>query len=76
MSCTSTVVYDGYLWCCSMTTTLPHTDHMTDLPVEYADNGRRWFTKACQDHGNRWSIVYRDRNLVTPRRPAYVYDAC
>lgn len=46
------------------------------IEIEYADNGRRWFTKACRDHGNRWSIVYRDRNLVTPRRPAYVYDAC
>jgi hypothetical protein len=46
------------------------------IEIEYSDNGRRWFTKACRDHGDRWSIVYRDRNLVTPRRPAYVYDAC
>ena len=33
------------------------------IEIEYADNGRRWFTKACRDHGDRWSIVYRDRNL-------------
>jgi hypothetical protein len=44
MTCTSTVVYDGYLWACSMTTTLPHTDHLADLPVEYADNGQALLT--------------------------------
>jgi hypothetical protein len=46
------------------------------IEIEYSDNGRRWFTRACRDHGAQWSIVYRDRNLVTPRRPAYVYAAC
>ncbi|QHC68809.1 hypothetical protein GSU68_19110 (plasmid) [Rathayibacter sp. VKM Ac-2759] len=44
MSCTSTVAYDGYLWGCSMTTTLPHPFHMTDLPCEYVDAGQAVLT--------------------------------
>jgi hypothetical protein len=46
------------------------------IEIEYSDNGRRWFTRACRDHGGRWSIIYRDRNLVTPSHAAYVYDSC
>ncbi len=46
------------------------------IEIEYSDNGRRWFRQACDDHGGRWSIIYRDRNLVMPSRPAYVYAAC
>ncbi len=46
------------------------------IEIEYSDNGRRWFRHACRDHAGRWSIIYRDRDLVTPSRPAYVYDAC
>ena len=28
------------------------------IEIEYADNGRRWFTRACRGHGDRWSIIY------------------
>jgi hypothetical protein len=46
------------------------------IEIEYSDNGRRWFTRACNDHADEWSIVYRDRELVTPSHRDYVYAAC
>lgn len=46
------------------------------IEIEYSDNGHQWFTRACNDHGRRWSIIYRDRNLVTPSHQAYRYEAC
>ena len=46
------------------------------IEIEYADNGRRWFTRACRDHGDQWSVIYRDRDLVTPGQAEYDYAAC
>lgn len=46
------------------------------IEIEYSDNGRRYFARACRHHGGAWSIVYRDRDLVTPSNPRYVYAAC
>ncbi|QHC61162.1 hypothetical protein [Rathayibacter sp. VKM Ac-2760] len=68
MSCTSMVVYDGYLWGCSMTSTLPHSHHMTDLPVEYADNGQ-----AVLTWGSSCEAAAAD---ATPRYDGPIYERC
>ncbi len=46
------------------------------IEIEYSDNGRASFTRACRQHGARWSIIYRDRDLRRPSSSQYVYDAC
>jgi hypothetical protein len=46
------------------------------IEIEYTDNGRTAFRRACRDHGDAWSIVLRDRNLRTPSSPAYAYRRC
>ncbi len=46
------------------------------IEIEYSDNGRAAFTRACRHHGSAWSIIYRDRDLVRPSSPSYVYRAC
>ena len=51
-----------------------YRDHV--IEVEYADEGRASFEAACADHGESWSVVYRDRDLVAPDEAGYVRDAC
>ncbi|MWV51584.1 hypothetical protein GRS96_20170 (plasmid) [Rathayibacter sp. VKM Ac-2803] len=68
MSCTSTVVYDGYLWGCSMTTTHPHSFHMTDLPCEYVDAGQ-----AVLTWGTSCEAAPAD---ATPRYDGPIYERC
>jgi hypothetical protein len=46
------------------------------IEIEYTDNRRRIFHRACLDHGRAWSIVLRDRQLRTPSSPAYEYKRC
>jgi hypothetical protein len=46
------------------------------IEIEYSDEGRANFDKACARRGDQWSIVYRDRDLVAPGQPGYVHDAC
>jgi Glycoside-hydrolase family GH114 len=46
------------------------------IEIEYTDNGRAAFRKACRDHGGDWSIVLRDRMLRTPASPRYAYQKC
>jgi hypothetical protein len=46
------------------------------IEIEYTDNGRKAFRRACRDHGDAWSIVLRDRNLRTPSSPVYAYKKC
>jgi hypothetical protein len=46
------------------------------IEIEYSDEGRANFDKACARRGDAWSIVYRDRDLVTPSDPGYVHDTC
>jgi hypothetical protein len=46
------------------------------IEIEYTDNGRRAFARSCRDHGTVWSVVLRDRMLVTPSNPHYAYKAC
>jgi hypothetical protein len=46
------------------------------IEIEYTDNGRTAFRRACRDHGDAWSIVLRDRMLRTPASPRYAYQSC
>jgi hypothetical protein len=44
--------------------------------IEYTDNARRFYDKACAARGNDIAVILRDRD-VTPRgSPHYRYDAC
>jgi glycosyl hydrolase family 114 len=45
--------------------------------VEYTDNGGlRTFRRACADHGNRVSIIYRDRDVVPRGDADYQNRSC
>jgi Glycoside-hydrolase family GH114 len=46
------------------------------IEIEYTDNGRAAFRRACRDHGDAWSIVLRDRMLRTPASPRYTFQLC
>jgi hypothetical protein len=46
------------------------------IEIEYTDNGRKAFRDACRHHGDRWSLVLRDRQLGTPSSPRYAFKAC
>ena len=46
------------------------------IEVEYADEGRGSYAKACAARGRAWSIVYRDRDLTRPGEPGYVRATC
>lgn len=46
------------------------------IEIEYTDNGRAAYRQACLHHGDRWSVILRDRMLRKPSSPAYTYRAC
>ena len=46
------------------------------IEVEYADNGRATFDRACRARAGQVSLVYRDRDLVGPHARAYRYATC
>jgi Glycoside-hydrolase family GH114 len=46
------------------------------VEIEYTDNGRRYYRRACAARGARISILLRDRNVVPSGRKHYVYRAC
>jgi hypothetical protein len=46
------------------------------IEIEYSDEGRVNFEKACAARGRAWSIVYRDRDLVNPGQRGYVHATC
>lgn len=46
------------------------------IEIEYADQGRRFFTAACRRRRGRASIIYRDRELSRPGTAGYVYARC
>ena len=49
-------------------------DHV--LEIEYVDSGRPRFDRACAARGDRWSIVYRDRDLVPAGQRGHVRASC
>jgi Glycoside-hydrolase family GH114 len=46
------------------------------IEVEYADEGRANFRRACILRGDEWSIVYRDRDLRRAGTKGYKRSAC
>lgn len=51
-------------------------DHV--VVIEYADDGYgdEEFAAACDELGGRLSVVLRDRDLVRPDEPGYVFASC
>jgi hypothetical protein len=46
------------------------------VAIEYPDNLPRPFREVCADPSTPRSVVLRDRELVTPADPAYVFETC
>jgi hypothetical protein len=46
------------------------------IEIEYTDNGRAAFRRACAARGGRASILLRDRDVVRPGSKRYVFDTC
>jgi len=46
------------------------------IEIEYTDNGRSAYRQACRDHGDRWSVMLRDRMLRRPSHEDYIYRSC
>jgi hypothetical protein len=44
--------------------------------IEYTDNGRAAYAKACAIRGAEISVILRDRNVVPRGSKGYVYKAC
>jgi len=46
------------------------------IDIEYTDDLRGTFARACDDLGDSVRLMLRDRDLVTPDSPDYVYEHC
>ncbi len=46
------------------------------IEIEYVDNGRAAYDRACRARGNRISILLRDRDVTPLGHSDYVYRAC
>ena len=46
------------------------------VEIEYTDNGRRAFRRACRKRGDRVSVLLRDRDVVPRGDPSYRYRWC
>ncbi|GAA3620320.1 hypothetical protein GCM10022223_41510 [Kineosporia mesophila] len=44
--------------------------------VEYTDNGKSAYTKACAAQGKNISVILRDRNVVASGNSKYYYENC
>ena len=46
------------------------------IEIEYTDNGRTAFERACAARAGSASILLRDRDVVVPRSSRYVFRTC
>lgn len=46
------------------------------IEIEYTDNGKSAYTKACTARGASLSIIYRDRDVVPKGTSGYHYEYC
>lgn len=46
------------------------------IEIEYTDNARSAYTKACKAQGKNISVILRDRFVVTNEKSAYRYEYC
>ena len=52
------------------------TYHRRVIEIEYTDNGRLAYRRACRMRGSRISVLLRDRDVVKPGDRAYRYRWC
>lgn len=52
------------------------TYHERVIDIEYSDELPRPFAEMCDDPDSPRTMVLRDRELVTPEHPAYVFETC
>ena len=46
------------------------------IEIEYTDNGRAAFTRACAARSGTVSILLRDRDVEPAGTTGYVYETC
>lgn len=46
------------------------------IEIEYTDNGRAAYARACAARAGEMSIMLRDRDVVPAGKPGYVYKTC
>ena len=46
------------------------------IEIEYTDNGRQAFARACRARGSRVSVLLRDRDVVPRGTRGYVFRTC
>ena len=46
------------------------------IEIEYTDNGRAAFRRACSRRAQQIAVLLGDRDLVTPNHHDHVYEAC
>lgn len=46
------------------------------IEIEYTDNGKAAFARACRNQGKQISVILRDRDLVRRGQPHYAYESC
>lgn len=46
------------------------------IEIEYTDNGRAAYARACRAHSGEHSIILRDRDVVPKGIAGYAYSAC
>ena len=46
------------------------------IEIEYTDNPRRFYTRACQRQGRQISVILRDRDVVARGESGYHYENC
>jgi hypothetical protein len=52
----------------------PYGNHV--IEIEYTDNARSAYTKACAAQGKSISVILRDRDVVAKGQSAYRYEYC
>lgn len=46
------------------------------IEIEYTDNPRSAYTKACAARGKSISVILRDRDVVAKGKKSYRFEAC
>lgn len=46
------------------------------IEIEYTDNPRKFYTRACAARGASIAVILRDRDVVAKGQPDYRYEAC
>ena len=52
----------------------PYGTHV--IEIEYTDNPRSAYTRACAARGRTITVILRDREVVPEGQSAYRYESC